>query len=176
VAAVSGAPRSTARLFIALWPSPTLRQALAVRRDAWDWPGRARPVPTERLHLTLHFLGDVPRLRLAELTAGLRVAWRAFDLLLVGAEVWRNGVAVLRPVAPPAALLQLHASLGDALQRLALPFDARAFRPHVTLARHAHGAALAAQDAALRWRVRSYVLVESLPQPVASYRVLQRYA
>lgn len=137
---------------------------------------QAQPVPVERLHLTLHFLGEVPLHRLLELKPALRVAWRSFDLLLGRAELWPHGVAVLRPVAPPAPLLQLHASIGEALQGLALPFEARAFRPHVTLARHAHGATPPAQDHALRWRVRSYALVESLPQPAASYRVLQRYA
>jgi 2'-5' RNA ligase len=173
---VNGARRTTARLFVALWPAPAARQALLVQRDAWDWPMTARPVPAERLHLTLHFLGEVPCPRLPELTPALRVAWRSFDLLLGHAELWPRGLAVLRPVAPPAPLLQLHASLGEALRGLALPFDARAFRPHVTLARHAHGATPPAQDHTLRWRVRSYALVESLPPPAASYRVLQRYA
>jgi hypothetical protein len=33
------------RLFIALWPDARVRAALAARRDAWQWPPGATPVP-----------------------------------------------------------------------------------------------------------------------------------
>jgi 2'-5' RNA ligase len=49
----------TLRLFIALWPTPAVRAAVAARRDAVGWPAGAAPVRNERLHMTLHFLGAV---------------------------------------------------------------------------------------------------------------------
>ena len=51
----------TSRLFLALWPDDGTREALAGCRDAWAWDAHAVPERTERLHLTLHFLGAVPQ-------------------------------------------------------------------------------------------------------------------
>ena len=54
---------ATLRLFIALWPDTRVRAALVESAGQWSWnAGAARERP-ERLHLTLHFLGDVPRHR-----------------------------------------------------------------------------------------------------------------
>ena len=92
----------------------------------------------ERLHLTLHFLGDVPAQRVADIARGLRVPAEPFDLTLGHGEVWPNGVAVLRPFAMPPALTRLHAALAIALAGLQVPLDARPYKPHVTLARRAH--------------------------------------
>ena len=54
----------TARLFLALWPDDALRRGLLAWRDAWQWPARAALVAPDDLHLTLHFLGGVPLVRL----------------------------------------------------------------------------------------------------------------
>ena len=51
--------QKTSRLFLALWPSATIRGQLRERRDAWQWPRGARPVHADKLHLTLHFLGGM---------------------------------------------------------------------------------------------------------------------
>ena len=165
----------TARLFLALWPGPAAREALRERSAAWTWDTAAARVPPERLHLTLHFIGGVARSRLAELGPELQLAAPAFELTLDHAEVWRQGIAVLQPTVLPERLLELHRRLGDALQRLALPVEARPFRPHVTLARHASGSAPPAVWPPLRWRVRGYALVESERRPAGGYRVVQRY-
>ena len=57
-------PPDVARLFLALWPPPAVREAIAGWRGAWWWPPAARLVQDERLHLTLHFIGAVPASRL----------------------------------------------------------------------------------------------------------------
>lgn len=174
----AGKPPLTApaqRLFTALWPTPHVRNAIAGWQAAWDWPRRCARVKAERLHATLHFLGDVPANRLPELARSLEAPFEPFDLELGAAAVWPNGVAVVEPLATPPALVRLHAALGAAIAQLELPIDTRAYRPHVTLARRAHGAKPPGQALALRWRVESgYVLVRSLPGG-AGYEVLRRF-
>ena len=167
----------SARLFIALWPTPAVREALRESRDAWQWPPSASPVGTERLHMTLHFLGAVPRERVSEVSEGLAVPFTAFELVLGRAQLWPHGLAVLRPVADvPSRLVLLHSVLRVALQRLQLPTEDRPFRPHVTVARRAQAALPPAQLSAVHWRVRGYALVDSQRGPTGGYAVLRRYA
>jgi 2'-5' RNA ligase len=163
------------RLFIGLWPDAAALEALLAWRSTWQWPAGAKLVPPDRIHLTLHFLGSVPRLRVD----GLRTALAAPRRLLAPIElrfgqgsVWPRGLAVLAP--DPAcsglpALQALHAEIGVVLQGLGFRLEARRFRPHVTLARDATGAEPPPVDAAFAWPVRGYVLVQS----ESGYRVLQ---
>jgi len=129
----------------------------------------------DQLHLTLHFIGAVPRSRLPALIDGLRVPFTPFDVVLDRSDKWAHGIAVLRPGEPPPGLLQMHASLQEALRRLGLPVETRAYKPHVTLARHAESASPPETITPSRWRARSYALAESLAGPPRRYRVLQRY-
>lgn len=160
-----------ARLFIALWPDPGIRAELAAWRDGWTWPRQAAPVRSERLHATLHFIGDVPDDRLPELRAALHVPFTPFTLELGHCALWPHGIAVLEPGSVPEPLLKLHESLGQALARLALPVDARPYRPHVTMARRAAGAVPPASGPAIRWPVGHYALMSSGD----AYATLQRY-
>jgi 2'-5' RNA ligase len=163
------------RLFLALWPDAGTRAAMASWQQAWSWPPAAAPVAAERLHLTLHFIGNVPRERLPQLVSGLQLAFEPFEFSLDRAEVWPNSVAVLQPGQTPHEMSQLHRKLGDALLKLDLPVESRPFRPHVTLARRARGAAPPARDAGVRWRADAgYVLAESLPAG-AGYQLLERF-
>jgi len=164
------------RLFIALWPDADTRDALVDYQRAWAWPPRAALVKPEQLHLTLHFLGDVPAHRLPELASELRVGFEPIALKLVHGEVWPQGVAVLRPQRSPPGLGQLHTALSGVLSALGLPLDAKLFRAHVTLARRAHGGVPPTNSPGVGWSVREgYVLVRSLPDG-AGYQILQRFA
>ncbi|MDO9285682.1 MAG: RNA 2',3'-cyclic phosphodiesterase [Aquabacterium sp.] len=170
---VSGAPPPPQRLFIALWPGPRVRQALAACRDLSRWPAGASLTAVENLHLTLHFIGPVPADRIDEVAAALQVPMQAFELRLQATELWHGGIAVLLPSAVPDRLQQLQADLAEALRLLALPVEVRAFRPHVTLARRAGRQPPLAPAVPLRWRVAGYALVQSLGG--GRYRVLRRY-
>lgn len=163
------------RLFIALWPQPALREALARAAGAWHWPPQARRTPPERLHVTLHFLGTVEARRLPELARSLAVPWAGCDLVLDRPRLWPGGIAVLEAASVPASLAALHGALSARLQRLALPVEARPFRPHVTLARQAWGARAPEQVDPIAWSTGpGYALVQSLPGG-AGYRTLQRF-
>lgn len=163
------------RLFLALWPDWRLRSALALYRDAWHWPAHARRVRTDKLHLTLHFIGAVPAARAAGLLSGLAVPFDAFEVVLDRPAVWPQGLAVLEPQTVPPPLAALHAVLGEVLHAADLPVAARPFIPHVTLARRAVGARPSAQAVALHWAVSGYVLVASRLGAEGGYRVLARY-
>jgi 2'-5' RNA ligase len=69
----------------------------------------------------------------------------------------------------------LQRALGDALRALGLPVEARRFRPHVTLARRATGAALPPAPLHCRWAVDDVALVESRGPASGGYRVLERW-
>lgn len=142
------ATATTDRTFVALWPSSVQRQALADLRDrlaAASGPRapRLRFVAPERAHLTLAFLGDVPRVRLDEVAAAARraAADRApFRWTLEGVG------AFPAPVRPRVAwvgvgegrdeIVALQADLTAELRAVGLaPPDERPFAPHVTVAR-----------------------------------------
>src|SRR5688572_4357046 len=108
---------SMQRLFIALWPSEAVRAALAAAQQRWVWPAAAAVVRPDKLHATLHFLGDVAVDRIDALAAAIDVAAPPFELRPKAQTVWRGGIAVLETDAPPA-LLALHATLGDVLAGL----------------------------------------------------------
>lgn len=169
-------PPDPARLFIALWPDEGVRLQLADWQRAVSWPRGSRLAAPAGLHMTVHFIGAVPRSRLPELSRGLAVPpVPAFELSLDEFAVWHHGIAVLQPSTPmPEPLSELHARLADALRSLELPVEPRPFRPHVTFARHGQGAVLAGTPPLpVRWACDGgYVLAES----AGAYHVLQRFA
>jgi 2'-5' RNA ligase len=165
---------SRQRLFLALWPDARVRRALAAWRDAFAWPAGAAPVADARLHLTLHFIGEVAAARLPELDAALRVAPPRFELVLDRAQRWPGGLVVLQPGAVVPPLAALHRALADALRAAGLPPEARPFRPHVTLARRAAGAVAGPAAPPVRWPVAGYALVRSTLGPPPRYEALWR--
>lgn len=167
-------PSPAARLFLALLPDDTLKTALAAHADNWHWPaGSARYAPAD-WHLTLHFIGSVPRQRIDALRSGLAVPLRPFALRLGQPARWPHGLAVLLPEAVPVELQRLHADLGQALQGLGLHVDERPYRPHLTLARHA-ALAVPPSSLVLDWQVHDYALVESTGNALQRYSVLQQF-
>lgn len=164
--------RNNSRLFLALWPEKAVQHTLQVWRDEWTWPSGTSLVAAESLHLTLHFLGNVPNSRLPELVQGLQVSLHPFDLMFSRPQVWPHGVVVLEPDSVPGDLLKLHASLKAALQHLELPAETRAFRPHITLARHAAGVLLPADTHFIKWNVCSYALIKSEQERISRYSVV----
>jgi len=165
-----------ARLFLALWPEPPLRSALAAYRDAWRWPAGAKPVADAALHLTLHFLGAFARARIPGLATSLAVVPASGSAMHpMGGAVWKGGIAVLRFDAN-AALVELHGRLGAVLADAGIALDPRPFTPHVTLARKAAKAEPPATHPAFEWRADGFALVESLPGGAARYQLLARFA
>jgi 2'-5' RNA ligase len=165
----------TTRLFLALWPDAAVREQLRAWRELWTWPRGASPVSTDKLHMTLHFLGNQPSDSLPALLDGLAVPFSPFRLQLGVAQLWHNGIAVLAPLSVPQALLDLHTALSSALPGVGLQPEARAYRPHVTMARRGGGAVPPQSGPAIDWAIDHYTLVESKTGDGSGYTVLREY-
>jgi 2'-5' RNA ligase len=163
------------RLFIALVPGAHVREQLALWRDAWTWPRSATPVKSERLHVTVHFLGDAEADRVERLADLLPDSFAPFDLAFGRAAIWPHGIGVLEPLFVPAVLEELHGAIAVILRDLGLPVDARPYRPHVTLARRAAGAVLHGQGPSINWRIDRYALMQSTLGPDGSFSILREF-
>lgn len=125
------------RLFFALQPDARARQAVT-----WSLPddlAAERPLPESDLHVTLVFLGELNE---DEETAVRRLADETvaepFALCFSGLAYWpRSRVRVLVPDGVPPAAHALRAELARRLREAGLPFDARIWHPHLTVARRA---------------------------------------
>ena len=182
VIAGSSLSNNTGRLFFALWPAASVRDALArqVATEPVAAPG-AVPARAENLHLTLGFLGRLPQGRLQEvLEVATGVSVEPFAFTLDRMEHWAApAIYCLVPGAIPPALPALVAGLRSALRVRDLPADERPYRPHVTLCRKAR--APEAQQvtvpvAAIDWWAQEFVLAESADDTGRSiYRIIGRW-
>ena len=164
---------STRRLFFALWPDDVTRAGIVARREKLGRVSR-RQVPDHNLHLTLLFLGDQPADRLADIEAAVGTVSLAPCTLVLDRFGWFPGarVAWLGGEAP-AALDALATALKSAMTPLGLTFDARPFRPHLTLFRQVRRCPHFPEIVPLEWPMSEFALVESIPgQP---YQVLRKW-
>ncbi len=154
------------RLFVALDLPWSLREQLSGL--ALGLSG-ARWVPPENYHITLRFIGEVPRHTAEEIDlalAGLR--GRGFDLALSGVGTHEKGgrvTALWAGVERNAALDHLRGKVETALQRTGLEPERRRFLPHVTLARLGE---VSAEPKLAHW-VQSHNLFRSGPMKVAHF-------
>lgn len=151
------------RLFFALWPDDTVRDALAALALEVAAHCGGRPTARANLHATLAFLGAVPRTRLDEfISMGAQVRAPSFDLQLETVSHWRhNHIVWAGARRTPPALADLASDLTHALVQMSWPIDERPYTPHVTLVRDAHRAPLTREVALPLWRVNEFALVSS---------------
>jgi len=151
------------RLFFALWPDDRLRGQVmrTVRPIAALAPGRLRQ--PQQWHVTLVFLGAVPATRLPVVHEAAAAVWvEPFELTLDTVEYWgRAGVLCLTAQHTPPALERLVTALRGELGARGFIMEQRAYRPHLTLARHARPPPEFPVPDPLRWPVSEFVLVES---------------
>ena len=170
----AGEASGRSRVFIALRPPPAVRAALFRYQRSCDWPKDAALVEPGKFHMTLHFLGDVPRPRLPEILSALQVPCAPFRLALTGPVLWPGGVAALGAAAAPE-MVALREALAHKLQALGLCPDVREFRPHLTLARRARGVRWPEAPPGLWWQAGRYGLYESAHPASLPYKMLRSY-
>jgi len=165
------------RLFVAVWPPPTLVTRLrGIARPSR--PG-LRWTTEDQWHVTLRFFGDIDdpaeadlQGHLAEVAAasGPVTASAGPRPVALGREVW---------VLPVEGLADLAGVVGRATSDIGRPLPSRPFRGHLTLARARRPEGLVGlpvDDVAERWAVDEVTLVSSVLRPDgARYDVVGRW-
>ena len=124
------------RLFVALRPPPDVRRQLFELMGGV--PG-ARWQDDNQLHITLRYIGEVPTPVAEDVAAalgGIHAPPLSLRLSGVGCfDKHDRPNALWAGIAPHGAISTLHKKIDHALVRIGLPSEARAYRPHITLAR-----------------------------------------
>ncbi len=176
------------RLFIAVYPPPTVLDHLAGFVDGLGFhQAGVRATARPLWHLTLAFLGEVPDAKLPAGRKALDAAVRDVvdlpppRLRLAGGGRFGRGRFTVLWVGVDGDLAPLRRAVTGQLRRAKLPFDAKRFRPHLTLARPGDrlpAEVLAADLARLEgyagpeWTVEGVALVRSHLGPKPRYDTL----
>lgn len=148
------------RLFVALRPPPSIRALLA---DTQEGVPHARWQDDEQLHLTIRYIGEVDRPVAEDIALELgRIHAPAPTIAIAGVGAFdKQGRvdALWAGVAPHDALAALHRKVDQALVRVGLAPEARAYLPHITLARMPRSAGFG--PAIELWRARHAALASA---------------
>jgi RNA 2',3'-cyclic 3'-phosphodiesterase len=163
-----GAAEPTQRLFFALWPDRTARDALMRASAKAVRCCGGRPVPPENLHVTLVFLGSVAVRRLAELRSLARTQAAAFGRAAPLSLRFEELVHWSRPQTLGALaggdvthVQMLATALRDATLSAGFTPDLKPFRAHVTVARKAVHDRGSQALAAVEWKLDAFALLDS---------------
>lgn len=172
------------RLFVAIRPPRAMRASLLA---AMGGVAHARWQSEEQLHLTLRFIGEVDRHRAEDVAAALgTVHHPRFSIALEGmGQFDRKGRvdALWAGVTPQYPLKTLHNKIDQALARVGIPPETRAYLPHITLARFSRAAAppesVGARStviAGAEEEIDHFALYESqLSREGSVYSIIERY-
>lgn len=163
-------------LFVALWPPLELQQRLGTLAKTWAAHCGGRAMRSERIHLTLVYLGNASREQRANVEAALaQIEMEPIKFVIDRAGHFaRKGILWVGPTIVPDALVRLQVRLREALSTLGFVLDSRPFTPHITLVREARRPVDLTLPAQAQWCASSFCLVQSESSPPA-YRTLQTY-
>ncbi len=172
------------RLFVALRPPPEVRRGLMA---AMGGVTEARWQDDEQLHVTLRYIGEVERTVAEDVAVALNSV-HAAPVTLAAAGVGRfdqrdGRASVWAGVTPREGVTALHRKVDQALVRIGLAPEGRAYLPHITLARlsrHAGPVDRFLADAAMLssapLTLDHFLLYESnLGRDGATYEAIARY-
>jgi 2'-5' RNA ligase len=124
------------RLFVALRPPAVIRTALL---DMMEGVPGARWQDDDQLHVTLRYIGEVDGRTADDVVAALSAIRSApLDLRLSGCGLFDTRGkpnALWAGVAPREPLAALHRKIDQAMVRIGLEPERRAYLPHITIAR-----------------------------------------
>lgn len=180
-------PARPERLFFSLFPDGATSARVSKFAERFICENRlgGTPIKTERLHVSLHPVGDYKRLR-TQFTytarrAGNAVSMRPFEMTFpaivsLGSSGGKHGVPPRRPLVLLGngnALWELHRLLGAAMEKNGLKAAMR-FTPHMTLAHGSRPILLQAIEA-IRFPVREFALVHSKLW-LSQYSIVDRWS
>jgi 2'-5' RNA ligase len=171
-------PAATLRLFYALWPSSSTREALARFAAARDAEFGTCLIASENYHVTIAFVGNVRPERVPALRRiGAETSQSRFHLSFEALEFWPKPeviVAAARRIPPALQALweDLHARLAADDFELA----PKRLRPHVTLARKVTQAPVLTVMPRVHWEASHFSLMLSpTGGPHSSYTVIDTW-
>ncbi len=159
------------RLFVAIdLPEDSKNHILSLRQDDLP-PGRWSR--RDALHLTLHFIGDVPEgvARAYQRVLG-EVDAPAFDLRVAGVgqfPIEARPRVIWAGVENTPPLRELYEAVGGALEREGFLRERRRFHPHITLMRFKKPLR---RGLASRW-IQAHLDFHSAPFPVAQFALYE---
>ena len=167
-----------ARLFFAVRPAADLQRELGAVAEDLQRSCGGRAVAARNIHLTLVFLGSVPRDNAPGLQAlAATVNAAPFVLALDRAAYWRhNRIVWVGATHCPEALAGLVAQLEQRLSAEAYSLDRRPYAPHITLLRNARRAPTDPFRGRIEWPVTRFALMESVARERGrAYEVLREW-
>ena len=152
-----------ARLFFAIWPGAAAARELARVAESLAGLVGGRPIPAEKIHMTLAFLGSLDEGgagRAAIAAARVRPDEIRMAIDQVG-SFRRARVGWAAPSQPDERLGRLQERLAAELRAAGFALEERAFTPHATLVRKIGKPVPRAPMAPIEWRSRALTLVET---------------
>lgn len=173
------AASKTERLFFALWPDDEVRERIIEVCNQLPALQGQRLVEPGNIHLTLHFLGNIPLQRIdCFLKQAARVKASPFALQIVHSGYFKKArVLWLGCRHQPAELVNLHKQSGKMIRTCGYQPEQRPYHPHITCARKVTHAIPGIAFKPIHWPVSRFVLVQSnsLPDGV-EYKVKASFA
>ena len=124
------------RLFVAIDIPETIQEEVGGMGRSIP---NARPVPTDQLHLTLKFIGEIEESRILGIDDALKkITQPEFSISLKGVGIFppRGAPRILwAGIEPVDRTVALRNSIEKNLAAIGIPRDSRKFAPHLTLAR-----------------------------------------
>lgn len=165
------------RLFLALWPGKAAQEKLEAQARMMAEEFGGRPMPADKIHLTLVFLGELaPGRGAAAFEVALANPFTPFRMRL---DRWggfrRSKVGWAGATRTPPALVTLQSGLEAGLREAGFAIEERPFAPHVTLVRKVERPVAARVMAPVQWQAGSLALVMTEPGS-GKYRTLAETA
>ncbi|HZM44876.1 MAG TPA: RNA 2',3'-cyclic phosphodiesterase [Burkholderiales bacterium] len=165
-------------MFFAAWPTAGVQEKLhAIAQQARRECG-GRAVAQGNIHLTLAFLGDVPRDRVHQIeSVAAEISGSRCDIAVDRLQYWKHNRILWAGVERcPEPLAGLAGKLSVGLRAIGFKLDDRPYVLHVTLLRNARCAPAERSIPAVAWPIADVALVESLQRGDGRvYEVLRRW-
>jgi 2'-5' RNA ligase len=165
-----------ARLFFAVWPGDIASSELALVAESLAGLAGGKPVPAEKIHMTLAFLGSLDDGGAGRaVAAATRVKGDRIRMQIDHVGSFRRArVGWAAPSGPNAVLAMLQERLAGELKAAGFALEDRVFAPHATLARKIAKPVPPAAIAPVEWRSQAFTLVESTGS--GRYEVLESWS